>query len=88
MPVYKSYAWDGSTYTEISNEWKGSAVIPVLSINPDQTPVYQGLSFSTIEDYKETILAVGKYVAVEEDGAMIWYGRVASQNNNEYYLKN
>ena len=82
MPVYKAYAWDGSTYTEISNEWKGGAVVPVLAINPDQTPVYQGLSFSTIEDYKTGILAVGKYVAVEKDGSMIWYGRVASNRYN------
>jgi hypothetical protein len=82
LPVYKTYAWDGSTYTEISNEWKGSAVIPVLALNPDQSLIYQGLSFSTIEDYKSTILAVGQFVAVEKDGDMIWYGVVASNKYN------
>lgn len=76
--MYKAYSWDGSDYTEISNEWKGSCNVPILSLNPDQTPVYQGLNINTIIDYRTTLLAVGKYVAIEKDGSMIWYGIVTS----------
>ncbi|HQO23342.1 MAG TPA: hypothetical protein PLM72_09705, partial [Spirochaetota bacterium] len=78
---YKIYSWDWSSYTDISDDVKDISNIPILAINPDQSPVFEGVTLKSIVDMTETgneYLSVGKYIAVEIDGHKRYYGVVKS----------
>ena len=78
--AYKVYAFDGTDYTDISSKVINDPDIPVMIINPDQTPILQGFELETVEDLSNTLLPDNGIVCIEIDSIKKWYGYVESSH--------
>jgi hypothetical protein len=81
--AYKCYIFNGTdTYTDISSKVINDVSIPILAINPDQTPILQGIQLETAENYTATggdsTLDDGVFICLEIGTVKSWYGYIES----------